>query len=236
MIPRVGDVLRASCPQAPTHVTSVSRFYVSVRSPWGRIDPDARQIRWNGDRALCRDPSHQDWREDLLRSVPPANQLREGERCTVGFPDTVVHVIAVETFDPPRVTGWLPRPHAQIVVLRHGVSADPRAEDHGASIYLHDEMPVRLALVFRPYAFLETGDEVADRKGRAWRFGGPWDWSSFGSSREMEPAWPLTLITRGGEADPDAAASIKEATASGSHRDEISHWQAHSGAEAPAAT
>lgn len=40
-------------------------------------------------------------------------------------------------------------------------------------------MPVHLALIFRPYSFLEIGDEVADREGRAWRFGGPWDWSPF---------------------------------------------------------
>lgn len=128
-IPRVGDVLRVSCPQALTHVTEVNRFYVSVRSPWWRIDPAADRIRWNGDLALSRDRSHQDWREELLRSVPPADQLREGDRCTLGSPDTVVHVTDVVTFDPPRVTGRLPRPYARVGVLRYGVSADPRAED-----------------------------------------------------------------------------------------------------------
>jgi hypothetical protein len=71
MIPRVGDVLRVSCPQTPTHVTEVNRFYVSVRSPWWRIDPAADRIRWNGNLALSRDRSSWDWREDLLRSVPP---------------------------------------------------------------------------------------------------------------------------------------------------------------------
>lgn len=76
-------------------------------------------------------------------------------------------------------------------------------------------MPVRLALVFRPYSFLEIGDEVADREGRAWLFGGPWDWSPFGSSPGLAPAWPLTLITRGGGADPDASAAIGQATVSG---------------------
>ena len=53
MIPRVGDVLRVSCPQAPTDVTKVGRFYVPVRSPWRRIDPDVSWTRWNGDIALC---------------------------------------------------------------------------------------------------------------------------------------------------------------------------------------
>jgi hypothetical protein len=236
MIPRVGDVLRVSCPQTPTHVTEVNRFYVSVRSPWWRIDPAADRIRWNGDLALSRDRSSRDWREDLLRSVPPPDQLREGDRCTLGIPDTVVHVIDVATFDPPRETGWLPRPLAQVGVLRYGVSVDPRAEDQGASIDLDDAMPVHLALIFRPYSFLEIGDEIADHEGRAWRFGGPWDWAPFGSSPRLAPAWPLTLITRGGDADPDAAAAIEQATVPGSHQDEIERWRAHSGADVPSGT
>lgn len=236
MIPRVGDVLRVSCPQAPTLVTEVSRFHVSVKSPWRSIDPDADWIRWNGDLALGRVRSHQDWQEDLLRTVPPADQLRKGDRCTLGISDTVVHVTAVETFDPPLVTGMVPRPYAQVGVLRHGVSADPCAEDQGATIDLDGGWPVRLVLVFRPYSLLEPGDEVADREVRAWRFGGPWDWSPFGSAPQLAPAWPLTLITRGGEADPDAAAAIEQATASGSYRDEIARWRAHSGADTPEST
>ena len=236
MIPRVGDVLRISCPQTPTRVTGVGRFYASVRSPWWRIDPDTEQIRWNGDLALSRDRSSQDWQENLLLSVPPADQLREGDRCTLGIPDTVVHVIHAEAFDPPAETGWLPRPYASVGVLRHGVSVDPRAEDQGAWIDLDDAMPVRLALIFRPYSFLEIGDEAADREGRAWRFDGPWDWSPFGSSPRLAPAWPLTLISRGGEADPEAAAAIEQATASGRHQDEVDRWRAHSGADVPSGT
>lgn len=152
MIPRVGDVLRVSCPQSPTRVTEVDRFYVSVRSPWWRIDPDTEWIRWNGDIALSRDRSSPDWQEDLLRTVPSADQSREGDRCTLGIPDTVVHVIDAEAFEPPAETGWLPRPYARVGVLRHGVSVAPRAEDQGASIDLDDAMPVRLALIFRPYS------------------------------------------------------------------------------------
>jgi hypothetical protein len=233
MIPRVGDVLQVSCPQSPTHVTEVGPFHVSVRSPWWRIDPDADRIRWNGDLALSRDRSSHDWREDLLRSVPPADQLREGDCCTLGIPGTVVHVIDVVTFDPPRETGRLPRPYARVGVLRYGVSLDPCAEDQGASIDLDGGMPVQLTRIFRPYSFLEAGDELADREGRAWRFDGPWDWSPFGASPLRAPAWPLTLITRAGEADRDAAAVIGRATASGSHQDEIDRWRAHSGADVP---
>ncbi len=57
--------------------------------------------------------------------------------------------------------------------------------------------------------------------GRAWRFDGPWDWSPFGSSPVPAPVWPLTLISRGGEADPGAAAAIEQATAMGSHEGEV---------------
>jgi hypothetical protein len=49
---RPGDVLELECPFTETTVTEVSRFYISVRCPWLEVDPQATNIRWNGQRAL----------------------------------------------------------------------------------------------------------------------------------------------------------------------------------------
>jgi len=231
MIPRVGDVLRVSCPSSATQVASVSAFDVSVRSPWWRVDPDVDWIRWNGDIAIARDPASWDWQRGLLRTDPPAYDLQSGDHCTVGIPEVVVHVIDVEVFDPPRKTGWLPRPFADVVVLRYGESVDPRIENQGTSIDLDDAMPTELKLLFRPYAFLEVGDDLASSDGRAWRFDGAWEWLAYDGSGVEAPSWPLTLISRRGEASPLDAVAIRQATVEGSHLDEIERWREHSGAD-----
>lgn len=49
---RPGDVLLLECPFTETAVTGVTRYYVSVRCPWLEVDPQAENIRWNGQRAL----------------------------------------------------------------------------------------------------------------------------------------------------------------------------------------
>jgi hypothetical protein len=51
---RSGDVLRIACPFTGTTVTGLTRFHVSVRWPWNRVDPGAERLRWNGSRAIAK--------------------------------------------------------------------------------------------------------------------------------------------------------------------------------------
>ncbi|MEE6262747.1 hypothetical protein [Plantactinospora sonchi] len=215
---RVGDVLRISCPFAPTVVTHVDETDVVVRWPWWEIDPDAEGVRWNGEAALCHaDP------DALYTTDPPAGRLAPGDACRVGIPARIIHVIEVHEYDPPQETGWLPRPSLVLIVLPAGEAPDPAAEFQGTGIEPDAGVPFTLEPVFRPYAFLEAGDDVADADGRAWRFDGPWAWVAYDGAGGV-PAWPLTLLT--GRADPAAVAA---ATAAGSHEAEVARWRRAAG-------
>jgi hypothetical protein len=116
-------------------------------------------------------------------------------------------------------------------VLRAGQSQDPTLEEQGYELDPDDDIPMRIDLVFRPYSFLLTGDELVDHHERAWRFDGPWDWYAFDRGKPGIPAWPLTLLTRSGAVDPHAAAVISLATNEGSHQQELARWKALAKAE-----
>ncbi|MFD3583430.1 hypothetical protein [Streptomyces sp. NPDC058683] len=198
---------------------------MSIEWPWWSADPDCDWIYWNGQVSLAHDPTSYDGQDGLVRTTPPADHLTPGAPCHVGIPPTLVHVISVDRFDPPLETGRLPRPHRLVVVLRTGHSHDPEREEQGFEIDPDDDIPITLDLVFRPYACLTPGDEVADAAGRAWRFGTPWDWYPFDGAAPDEPHWPLTLLTREGHpADPDPAATVTDATKTGSHHEELTRW------------
>ncbi|MFD6417055.1 hypothetical protein [Streptomyces sp. NPDC060194] len=220
---RTGDVLSLECPFAATVVTGVSRRYVTVRCPWLVADTDAAQMQWSGERALPM-PSSREW--DLFVTDPAADTLRIGDGCRLGIRRTTVHVQGVHRFDPPLVTGMLPRPALLLALLRQGEAHDPALEEQGCTIDPDGAEPVRIGLVFRPYAFLEPGDEVADGDGRAWRFEGAWDWHPFDGTRSTSPTWPLTLLTRRGEPAPEAPEGVALATAHGSHAAERDRWTA----------
>ncbi|MGW9120293.1 hypothetical protein ACWGRV_27395 [Streptomyces sp. NPDC055663] len=220
---RADDVLELECPFTETTVTDVSRFHVTVRWPWLEPDPRAEGFRWNGQRALPK-PEAREY--ELFRSEPVETALKPGDTCRVGIPPTVVHVAEVHHFDPPRVTGLLPRPACYLDVLPQGETYDPEYEDQARAFDPAGGEPIRARLLFRPYAFLEPGDEVADRDGRAWRFDAAWDWHPFDGARAGAPAWPLALLARGGEPTPEETAAVVRATADGSHAEELERWTA----------
>ncbi|MDF3145133.1 MULTISPECIES: hypothetical protein [unclassified Streptomyces] len=132
--------------------------------------------------------------------------------------------------------GRLPRPHLSLTLLRAGEAHHPELEEQGEEFVPEDDIPFVLELLWRPCAFLETGDEVADAAGRAWRFDGPWTWEPFDGTGPHTPVWPLTLLTREGapltSSGPDPVA---RATATGSHTAEAARWQALTGASPPCA-
>ncbi|MFH8614142.1 hypothetical protein ACH4E8_03575 [Streptomyces sp. NPDC017979] len=218
---RTGDVLLLECPFTETAVSGITRDYVSVKWPWLEVDPQAEDFRWNGQRALPM-PAAREW--ELFRTEPAETVLKSGDTCLVGVPATVVHVQAVHSFDPPLVTGMLPRPASYVEVLRQGETYDPDLEEQGYTIDPAGGEPIRIELVFRPYAFLEPGDEVADQNGRAWRFDAAWNWRPFDGEQSGNPAWPLALLSRHGESMPEEAVAVARATAVGSHADELERW------------
>lgn len=227
---RVGDVLTVSCAFTEAEVALISD-YVSLVWPWWRQDPDVDWMVWNGQVALSVDPDSWDYPLEIWRFQPSPEDLREGSRCLVGIPATTVHVIGVKHFDPPLETGLLPRPRTELALLRAGYSEDPIAEEQGFPLNPDDEIPYEIELSYRPYAFLEAGDELADADRRAWRFDDPWHWEPFDGGLGAGPRWPLTLLTREGSENPSAAASVAAATATGSFEDDIARWREVTGSE-----
>ncbi|MFE3991604.1 hypothetical protein ACFXPW_07890 [Streptomyces goshikiensis] len=220
---RAGDVLTLECPLTETTVTSVSRSYVSVRWPWNRVDPEAHGFCWNGETALPT-PEAFDWDRTYFRTVPPETSLKAGDTCLVGIVPTVVHVASVHHFDPPLVTGMLPRPACYLEILRQGEAHAPELEDQGYALDPVGGEPIRIELLFRPYSFLEAGDEVVDQGGRAWRFDGPWDWRSFDAQQPTTPTWPLRLLSRDGDPTLEETVVVAQQTETGSHEDELQRW------------
>ncbi|MEZ0108922.1 hypothetical protein ABH920_002923 [Catenulispora sp. EB89] len=76
-------------------------------------------------------------------------------------------------------------------------------------------------------------DELADGAGRTWRFDDPWRWRPFDGDLTAGPRWPLSLLTRDGTPDPDAAAQIAAVTSTGSPADDITRWRELAAAEPP---
>ncbi|MER6915048.1 hypothetical protein ABT354_25515 [Streptomyces sp. NPDC000594] len=220
---RRGDVLMLECPFAEATVAEVSPSYASVRWPWREVDPLAESYRWNGCMALPT-PESAEWAWLYFRSEPAAGALNAGDTCLVGIPPTVVHVVSVDHYDPPRVTGMLPRTASSLAVLPQGESPDP---DFDEPLFTFDPAggePISLQLLFRPYAFLDPGDEVVDRDGRVWRFDTAWDWHPFDGGRPGAPAWPLALLFRDGDPTPEEATRVAAATAAGTHAEERGRW------------
>ncbi|WP_255305822.1 hypothetical protein [Streptomyces sp. Wb2n-11] len=228
---RVGDVVRIPCPFTEAQVTGKQKYggQIVVEWPWWSADPDCDWIHWNGRVVADGDPGLDDGHHGLFRTDPAPDRLTAGDTCHVGIPPTLVHVIAVAHYDPPKETGRLPRPRRETVVLFAGRSYDSRLEEQGGSLDPDDDIPVTFGLVLRPYAFLEPGDEIADAAGRARRFDGPWDWHPFDGAEPREPLRPLTLLTREGRVDAaatEAGAAVAETTKTGSHQEERACWSA----------
>ncbi|MEU9157285.1 hypothetical protein AB0D59_43775 [Streptomyces sp. NPDC048417] len=79
---------------------------------------------------------------------------------------------------------------------QRGLEGERDTYAQGFELDPDDDIPITLDLVFRRYACLTPGDEVADAAGRAWRFDTPWDWRLFDGATPDEPRRPLALLTR----------------------------------------
>ncbi|MEC3954537.1 hypothetical protein VMT65_15965 [Nocardia sp. CDC153] len=226
---RVGDILEVSCPFTPTRVTALTDDRVFVEWPWWTADPDTTGDPWNGEVALAADPGAPGRHGELFRIRPTPADLTPESECRIGIPPTVVRVLEVQHYDPPRQTGRLPRPRREITCLP--VERTPDSPET-ATFDPDDGIPRKLELRFRPYAFLEPGDQLADAEARTWRFESAWDWHPLDGRPGDTPTWPLMLLTRHGSGDDDAAAvDVVEATSIGSHEDELAQWATLAGVE-----
>ncbi|MEV7598777.1 hypothetical protein AB0O91_15480 [Kitasatospora sp. NPDC089797] len=212
------------CPFTEVTVTGVGQGHVSLRWPWWEVDPLAAGVRWNGGVALPT-PEQYGWERSLFRTEPSTDALAAGDVCRVGVPPTVMYVVDVQHFEPPLETGWLPRPARYLGLLRQGETHAPGVEEQTYQLDPAGGEPFRIRLLYRPFACLEPGDEVADRDGRAWRFDAAWDWHAFDGGRFGTPAWPLALLARrAGGPTPEEAAAVARVTAVGSHAEEVERW------------
>ncbi|CAM5708660.1 hypothetical protein [Streptomyces aurantiogriseus] len=225
---RTGDIVTLRCSPREAVVAEASAQYVTVQWPWNAIDPNSL-MQWNGLRDIPRTPEAPDWDIEPFQVVSPSDAIERHGVCEVGIPETVAYVIHVAEFPEPLDVGWLPRPRTYVSLMAHGVPVPPFAEEIGFTLDPDGDEPIESELIYRPYAFLVDGDEVADSEGRMWRFSVPWNWTAFDDSPGEYPVWPLQLIWRDGGQDPQAAEAVARATSSGAHGDEIARWLARAG-------
>ncbi|MFB7363835.1 hypothetical protein [Streptomyces hydrogenans] len=142
---KVGDILRVSCAFTLTRVVEISDWHVSIAWPWEQIDPDS-DIRWNGQYAIPRRQGSSESRLSLFQTDPAPWTLSAGDSCGVGIPEQLVRVIDIEHCDPPQEVGWLPRPHAMLIVLPADYE-DPHGLAEGDTISAPSVAPVRFERV-----------------------------------------------------------------------------------------
>ncbi len=127
-----GDRLLISCEARECEVAEVDEFYVYVRDPWLRPDPESR-CSWDGTTAFARDPQRHDFDRIWHLSPSPA-ELRVGDTCQLSIPPVEVVVSSFTRFEKPEDVGWLPRPTAVLGV--RAVSDERRDEDAVQAVYI----------------------------------------------------------------------------------------------------
>jgi hypothetical protein len=238
---RPGDVLRISCPLREAEVPRADEFEVFVRWPWrwledSQSDWDAAagfNLDWKGLMGFDRDRDHPDagW---LFRFDPGLEVLQAGDRCRVGIPPTIVHVLDGFSWCFPDSGSLEPSASLVVQVFPQGVPHDLGRDDLLDVLCPYEREPIRVELLFRSYPHLRDLDVVADRRGRRWAFCAPWWWVELDHDDAGDglpaplagPAWPLTLLTEA-EADvppPGRAARIAQSTTEGDHASQLAAW------------
>jgi hypothetical protein len=238
---RPGDVLRVSCPLRETEVVDANRSHVCVRWPWRWLqEAQDRQdqasgvdnSKWRGQLCFDRDKDHPDagW---LFQFDPGLPVLVAGDRCRVGIPPTIVHVLDVFSWWVPHRWSLDPPGSLAVQVFPQGVPHDLGRDDLLDSLRPYEREPIRVELLFRPYPHLRDLDVVADRHGRRWAFCAPWWWVELDRDDASQglpaplagPAWPLTLLAgTDGDAQAERAAQVTQVTAEGEHASHLAAW------------
>ena len=166
--------------------------------------------------------------------VPGLPVLRPGDRCRVGIPPTIAHVLDVFSWCVPFQWSEEPPARLAVYVLPRGVPHDLGRDDLLDSLRPYSHEPIRVELLFRPYPELRDLDVVADRHGRRWAFCAPWWWVELDHDDAREglpaplagPTWPLTLLAGidGDAPQPERAARVARSTVDGDHASHLAAW------------
>ncbi len=98
---RTGDVLQVAAPFVETVAASVDDREAVLRWPWRRVDPASKMV-WAAP--LCGFP-FDELHKTLWRTEPPITQLNTGQRCRIGIPSALFHVVEIEVLEAPMDTG-----------------------------------------------------------------------------------------------------------------------------------
>jgi hypothetical protein len=187
----------------------------------------------------------EEWHVTPFRVEPDPTTLRPGDRCRVGIPPTLTHVLEVHAWYPDRDMGWLPGESVLLTLLPPGVAHSLANVEQAFGLNPYGPEPVRVELLLRPYGFLEDLDVVADRDGRRWEFVRPYWWVELDRDDQRQgppealaaPTWPLALLGRRGGVEPTPAQTeaVARATAAGSHEEEVAGWSRRTAVEPVAA-
>jgi hypothetical protein len=237
---RPGDVLGVSCPPREADVPKADRFQVFVRWPWRWLEDSQTDWDeaagfnpdWKGLMGLDRDKDHPDagW---LFRFDPGLEVLQAGDRCRIGIPPTIVHILDAFSWCLPDRGSQEPPASLMVQVFPQGVPHDLGRDDLLDTLRPYEREPIRVELVFRPYPHLRDLDVVADRHGQRWAFCPPWWWVELDHDDRDRlpaplagPAWPLTLLAdaENGDPPPDRAAQVARVTAQGEHASHLAAW------------
>ncbi|MEU0389211.1 hypothetical protein [Streptomyces chartreusis] len=239
---RRGDVLRIRSTAGYQRISSIVDGVATLPWPWqpGIQSPVTVALPIGRGDSATRRPTLYRFTPD-----PATTTVKTHDSIRVDIPPTVVHVCFTteEWLASDQDAGRRPADRdASITVLPHGVTESflTHAQGNDPRIQLRPWAgdPITIDLIFRPYSTLEDFDEVTDADGRTWTYALPLDWRQTAPEDEarypstLSPRWPLTLTARHGlPPTPDEARAVAEATATGSHEDELQRWRAASGAE-----
>jgi hypothetical protein len=221
---RRGDVLRVSCPPGVATVAEVwgTDPGDTVVLVWPWTDPETEPGRVAVDIPAPGGPERWPFRITGLTS-----DVREGDMVAIDIPPSVVHV----SYTSGAVVG----------VFRHGVSETRETMRDGAGhrflLRPWADAPMTVERLCRPYPMLDGRDRVVDADGVEWEYFEPLDFVTDSNPRlprVVGPRWPLTLVgglMAGREPDPARVRTVAQATASGTHEEELVRWRAASGAD-----
>ncbi|GAB3828582.1 hypothetical protein ACFPIJ_56360 [Dactylosporangium cerinum] len=211
---RSGDVLRLDCPPADTIVTAEHEDRLTVEHPW---QPG---MLWSLPRRPNTTSSGDNWTP--VRIEPGPETLGVGDACRVGIPAVAVYLVEAYTSTPRRST----RPVAWMAAWPAGVRplGGYGRYDEPLDPY---ELPVRVVLVHRGYAYLAPGERVVDADGTELDFHPPLLFLHPDADVRDNTRWPVAQVPRWPLRRVDG--TVIGETASGCHDEEADAWEAASG-------
>ncbi|GIH09243.1 hypothetical protein Rhe02_73100 [Rhizocola hellebori] len=125
-----------------------------------------------------------DWSHTLQRFREDLDTLVKGDTAHVFVPQTEVYILEISKNEfKASGKGW--------TVWRTAESPTPDSVG-GMFFDPSSEWNLDGHLVYRPFAMLHDGEEVADANGKRWTFSAPF-WFTDDKGQRGSPTWPLTV-------------------------------------------